>query len=106
MLKVNAPSHVAGLLDFASGPVCQFLMTADVYATGLPHVEIYGSEASLRCVDPNNFGGTLYLRKADSPDLIPVEATTRTAAVSASQTWRRRSVPGDHTAPVARWAST
>jgi predicted dehydrogenase len=74
MLKVNAPSHVAGLLDFASGPVCQFLMTADVYATGLPHVEIYGSEASLRCVDPNNFGGTLYLRKADSPDLIPVES--------------------------------
>jgi predicted dehydrogenase len=72
-LKVNAPTHVAAILDFASGPVCQFLMTADVYATGLPHVEIYGSEGSLRCIDPNNFGGTLYLRQPDRPELIPVE---------------------------------
>jgi predicted dehydrogenase len=73
MRKVNAPSHVAGLLDFANGAVGQFLMTADVYGTGLPHIEIYGSSGSLRCIDPNNFGGQLYLRKADSPDLVPVE---------------------------------
>ena len=73
LLQVNAPSHVAGIIDFAGGAVCQFLMTADVYATGLPHVEVYGSEGSLRCIDPNNFGGTLYLRKPDSPELVPVE---------------------------------
>jgi predicted dehydrogenase len=47
-------------------------MTADVYGTGLPHVEIYGSEGSLRCIDPNNFGGQLLLRKPDSPELVPV----------------------------------
>ncbi|HEV2122099.1 MAG TPA: Gfo/Idh/MocA family oxidoreductase, partial [Chloroflexota bacterium] len=74
MMKVNAPTHVAGLLDFANGAVCHFLMTADVYATGLPHIEIYGTEGSLRCIDPNNFGGTLYLRKPDSADLVPVES--------------------------------
>ena len=73
--KVNAPTHVAGLLDFANGAVCQFLMTADVYATGLPHVEVYGTEGSLRCIDPNNFGGTLYLRRPASPELVPVETT-------------------------------
>ncbi len=73
MMEVNAPTHVAGILDFAQGAVCQFLLTSAVYATGLPHIEIYGSEASLRCIDPNNFGGTLYLRKADSPELIPIE---------------------------------
>jgi len=75
LMKVNAPSHVAGTFDFANGAVCQFLMTADVYATGLPHIEIYGTEGSLRCIDPNNFGGTLYLRKPDGPDLYPVETT-------------------------------
>jgi predicted dehydrogenase len=74
MMKVNAPTHVAGILDFASGAVCHFLMTADVYSTGLPHVEVYGTEGSLRCIDPNNFGGTLYLRKPDSAELIPVES--------------------------------
>ncbi len=74
MRKVNAPSHIAGLLDFSNGAVCQFLMTADVWSTDLPHIEIYGSEASLRCIDPNNFGGTLYLRKNDSSEMIPVES--------------------------------
>ncbi len=73
-LPVNAPSHVAGLLDFANGAVCQFLMTADVYPTGLPHVEVYGTEGSLRCIDPNNFGGQLYLRKPDGQELLPVES--------------------------------
>jgi len=49
------------------------MITSDVYGTGLPHIEVYGSEGSLRCIDPNWFGGQLYLRKADSADLVPVE---------------------------------
>jgi len=75
MRPVNAPSHVAGLLDFANGAVCQFLMTADVWETGLPHIEIYGSEGSLRCIDPNNFMGTLYLRRGGAKDWEPIEST-------------------------------
>ncbi len=74
MRKVNAPSHIAGLLDFTNGAVCQFLMTADVWQTDLPHIEIYGADASLRCIDPNNFGGTLYLRSGGSREWEPVES--------------------------------
>jgi predicted dehydrogenase len=74
MVEVHAPTHVAGVLDFENGAVCTVILTADVYGMNLPHIEIYGSEGSLRCIDPNNFGGTLYLRRADSPDLIPVES--------------------------------
>lgn len=73
MVKVNAPTHVAGVMDFANGAVGTMLLTADVYGTGLPHIEIYGSEGSLRCVDPNWFGGEIYVRKSDSPELFPVE---------------------------------
>ena len=40
----------------------------------MPHIEVYGSEGSLRCIDPNRFGGELYLRKPDSPDLVPAES--------------------------------
>jgi len=72
-VKVNAPTHIAGVMDFVNGAVCTFIMTSDVYDTGLPHIEVYGSEASLRCIDPNNFGGQLYLRKYDSNELEPVE---------------------------------
>ena len=73
MVEVNTPTHFAGVMDFANGAVATLTITSDVYSTGLPHIEIYGSEASLRCIDPNNFGGQLYLRKPDSQDLGPVE---------------------------------
>lgn len=72
--KVNAPTHTAGVLDFANGAVCTMVMTYDAYDTGLPHIEIYGSEGSLRCIDPNNFGGPLFLRKPDNPELVPIES--------------------------------
>ena len=71
--EVNTPTHFAGVLDFANGAVGSLLITSDVHGTGLPHIEIYGKEGSLRCIDPNNFGGQIYLRKPDSRDLIPVE---------------------------------
>lgn len=73
LVDVEAPTHVTGIMDFENGAVCQFLMTSDVWGTGLPHIEIYGEDASLRCIDPNWFGGQLYLRKKDSDELIPVE---------------------------------
>jgi predicted dehydrogenase len=70
---VKTPTHFTGIMDFASGAVGTLLLTSDVHATGLPHIEIYGTEGSLRCIDPNNFGGQLFLRKPDSADLVPVE---------------------------------
>ncbi|MFQ5809440.1 MAG: Gfo/Idh/MocA family protein, partial [Armatimonadota bacterium] len=70
---VQTPTHFAGVMDFANGAVGTILLTSDVHATGLPHIEIYGTDGSLRCIDPNNFGGQLFLRGADSGDLEPVE---------------------------------
>lgn len=73
LLKVEAPTHVTGVLEFGNGVLCQFLASSDVYRTGLPHLEIYGTEGSLRCPDPNVFPGSVYLRKPDSNDLIELE---------------------------------
>lgn len=71
---VKTPTHSAGVLDFASGAVGTLIITSDVYGTGLTHIEVYGSEGSLRCIDPNRFGGELYLRKPDSPELVPAKS--------------------------------
>ena len=71
--EVETPTHFAGIMDYANGAVGTLLITSDVHSTGLPHIEIYGTEGSLRCIDPNNFGGQIYLRKPDSRDLVPVE---------------------------------
>lgn len=73
VLKVEAPTHVTGVLEFANGVLCQFLASSDVYRTGLPHLEIYGTEGSLRCSDPNSFPGPVYLKKPDQAELIELE---------------------------------
>jgi predicted dehydrogenase len=72
--EVKTPTHFAGVLDFANGAVCNLTITSDVYGMGLPHVEVYGSEGSLRCIDPNHFGGQIYMRTAESGELTPVES--------------------------------
>ena len=65
-LPCDTPTNFSGVLDFENGALLTFINSADVVGMGLPHIEIYGSEGSLRCIDPNNFGGTLYLRTPGS----------------------------------------
>ena len=73
-VKVETPTHVTGILEFANGAVCQIVTSGDVYSTGLPHIEIYGTEGTLRCPDPNVFPGPVYLRKPESRELIELES--------------------------------
>jgi predicted dehydrogenase len=61
---VEVPTHVAGVLDFASGPVATMITSFDVYSHNLPRIEIYGSEGSLSVPDPNIFGGPVRVRRA------------------------------------------
>ncbi|HEV8633681.1 MAG TPA: Gfo/Idh/MocA family oxidoreductase [Chloroflexota bacterium] len=72
-LPVEAPTHVTGLIELANGAVCQLLVSSDVYGTGLPHLEVYGTEGSLRCPDPNAFPGPVYLRRPGSAELVELE---------------------------------
>jgi predicted dehydrogenase len=63
-ITVRTPTHIAGLLDFASGPVGTILTSFDVWGSSLPHIEIYGSEGTLSVPDPNTFGGPVRLWRA------------------------------------------
>lgn len=74
-LQVDVPTHATASMAFASGAICTMVMSNDVYETGLPHIEVYGSEGSLRCIDPNNFGGELWLRRPEERELERVEMT-------------------------------
>lgn len=64
MIKVNTPTHVAGLLEFASGPVATLITSFDVWHADLPRIEIYGSLGTLSVPDPNTFGGPVRVRLA------------------------------------------
>ncbi len=60
-IKVNTSTHVAGVLEFASGPIGTVVTTFDVQAHQQPRIEIYGSEGTLSAPDPNTFGGPVRL---------------------------------------------
>ncbi len=63
-IHVETPTHVAGVVDFASGAVGTLITSFDVWSNHLPFIEIYGSEGTLGVPDPNGFGGPVLLRRA------------------------------------------
>ena len=72
VVKVEVPTHVAGVLDFASGAVGTIITSFDVWGAHLPWIEIYGSEGSLSVPDPNGFVGPIMIRRAGSKEWQPV----------------------------------
>src|SRR5690606_22038674 len=65
-ITVRTPTHIAAVMDFESGAVGTITTTFDVWPTGLPPIEIYGTEGSMQVPDPNNFGGVVRVRSGRS----------------------------------------
>ncbi len=56
-IKVEVPTFIAGVMDFASGVVGNIVTSFDVWKSQVPRIEIYGSGGVLSVPDPNTFGG-------------------------------------------------
>ena len=69
VIEVAVPTHIAGLVSFASGATATVVTSFDVKG-GSSHVplEIWGTEGSLQVPDPNTFGGPIRYRKAGEPN--------------------------------------
>lgn len=61
-IKVEVPTHVAGVLDFADGAIGTIITSFDVWHANLPKIEIYGTEGTISTPDPNRFDGSLRIR--------------------------------------------
>src|SRR5262245_19741015 len=61
-IEVKTPTHIAGVLDFESGPIATLVTSFDVWSHNVPRLEIYGSEGTLSLPDPNTFGGPVRVR--------------------------------------------
>ena len=68
IIKVEVPTHIAGVLDFACGAVGTLVTSFDVYSHSLPCIEIYGTEGTLKVPDPNTFGGPVYVKRFREPE--------------------------------------
>ncbi|MBB6729546.1 Gfo/Idh/MocA family protein [Cohnella zeiphila] len=75
-IRVETPTHIAGVLDFESGVVGTLITSFDAPAgTSLPNIEIQGSQGTLLVPDPNGFGGVVRLRRAGSREWEEVTLT-------------------------------
>ena len=74
-IPVEVPTHVAGVMDFVSGPVATIITSFDIWAAQLPLIEIYGSEGSLSVPDPNIFGGSVQVRRAGADEWSDIPLT-------------------------------
>lgn len=62
IIDVEVPTHIAGVMDFASGAIGTITTSFDVWSSQTPRIEIFGSEGSLSVPDPNGFGGPVRVR--------------------------------------------
>ncbi len=74
-IPVNTPTHIAGIMEFASGAIGTILTSFDVWHQRLPFIEIYGTEGTLSTPDPNRFDGPVYIRRAKDEDWHEVPLT-------------------------------
>jgi predicted dehydrogenase len=74
-VKVEVPTHVAGIMDFASGAIATLVTSFDVWHAEVPRIEIYGTEGSLSVPDPNTFGGPVRVRRAGASEWSDIPLT-------------------------------
>jgi predicted dehydrogenase len=74
VIKVDVPTHIAGVLDFASGAVGTVITSFDVWSSSMPFIEIYGTEGTMQVPDPNYFRGEVRVRRfrEENWSLIPL----------------------------------
>jgi len=68
-IKVEVPTHIAGIVDFAGGAMGTIITSFDTrgYST-LPRIEVHGSHGTLVVPDPNNFGGDVRIHRAGTKE--------------------------------------
>ncbi len=74
-IEVKVPTHLVTVMEMAGGAVGQLTTSFDVQFHTLPHIEVYGSEGTLRVPDPNGFGGPVLARIKGDEDWREVAVT-------------------------------
>jgi len=76
-ITVEVPTLVAGLIEFTDGAIANITTTFDICGESGYELTIYGSEGTLRCPDPNTFGGPVFLKRCGDKDWAPISIRHR-----------------------------
>ncbi len=74
-IKVDVPTHVAGIMDFHNQATGVIITSFDVWSAQLPRIEVYGTHGSLSVPDPNTFGGPVQVYLPDDKEWKDVHLT-------------------------------
>ena len=74
-IKVDVPTHVAGIMDFHNQATGVIITSFDVWSAQLPRIEVYGTHGSLSLPDPNTFGGPVQVYLPDDKEWKDVHLT-------------------------------
>lgn len=75
-LPVEVPTHYSGVLEFHNGAVINMVISFDIWGHGNnPFIELYGIEGSMKVPNPNAFGGTVSVKRADYEEWREVPLT-------------------------------
>ncbi len=75
VIDVEVPTFVSGMMTFENGAIGNIVTTFDVWGHQMPCIEIYGSEGTLRCPDPNTYGGVPLLKRAGEKEWAEMPLT-------------------------------
>jgi predicted dehydrogenase len=73
--KVDVPTHVSALIEYAQGQAATVVLSFDSPLRRHGFIEITGTEATLATPDPNQFSGIVRTRTAVEDDWTPVPST-------------------------------
>ena len=74
-IKVEVPTHVAGIMDFHDGATGVIITSFDVWGAQLPRIEVYGTHGSLSVPDPNTFDGPVQMYLSEDKEWKDVPLT-------------------------------
>lgn len=74
-IKVNTPTHIAGIMDFVNGSIGTIITSTDVWTHELPYIEIYGTKGTMSVPDPNCFVGSVRIKLANENEWKEVPLT-------------------------------
>ena len=66
-IRVEVPTYIAGVIDFAAGSVASIVASFDIWHANQPSIEIFGSEGTLSLPGPNKFSSPVRLRRENEP---------------------------------------
>jgi predicted dehydrogenase len=96
------PSAMLGALEFHNGCLANLTTVGDCYLPEVPRIEIYGTQGTLICPDPNYYGGSVLLCRA--PGGKPCESPLTHGYTAALR--ENGIIPGNDEGEYSKWAKS